>query len=160
MHNNHKPCTDCKRILPLKDFYTTTSRKLNSKTYYSSRCKQCDVQSYKTRFNASYKSRATTLFNGVKSRCRRMGVQYSISRKDIIHQYELQNGRCYYSGRSLSPVSGDDNIMSIDRKNSSLGYTPENIVICSWRVNKMKNDCSIKDFMALCRDICRFSKEI
>jgi hypothetical protein len=89
-----------------------------------------------------------------------MGVQYSISRKDIIHQYELQNGRCYYSGRSLSPVSGDDNIMSIDRKNSSLGYTPENIVICSWRVNKMKNDCSIKDFMALCRDICRFSKEI
>ncbi len=97
MNNDVKFCTDCKKKLPLTEFYTTTSRKPNSRTYYSSRCKKCDVKSCKNRFSSSYKTRAITLFNGIRSRCRRRGIQCSISKDDIIRQYERQRGKCFYN---------------------------------------------------------------
>jgi hypothetical protein len=48
--------------------------------------------------------------------------------------------------------------MSIDRITPDVGYTPENIVICCWKINRMKNDESTQNFLALCTDICHFSE--
>lgn len=125
---------------------------------YSSRCKKCDCEDHKHRYGASYKTRATTLFNSAKSRSISRNIPFSITKQDIVRQYETQNGKCYYSGRDLSPVAGDENVMSIDRIDPAIGYTPQNIVVCCWRINKMKNDFPSNDFLSLCKDICQFSE--
>ena len=148
-----KECIKCHNVFPIENFYMAKETKI-----YSARCKKCDLKDHKRRFNSSYKTRATTLFNAAKSRSKQRNIPFSITKKDIILQYELQKGICYYSGRNLSPVAGDENVMSIDRIDPILGYIPTNIVICCWRVNKMKNDFPSSDFLTLCRDVCHFSE--
>ena len=148
-----KKCTRCHTVLPIENFYVTKKTKV-----YASRCKKCELEYHTERFSASYKRRSITLFHGAKSGSKRRKIPFQITKNDIIYQYEKQNGKCYYSGRNLSSVTGDENIMSIDRINSDLGYTPDNIVICCWKVNKMKNTFTSSDFLSLCKDICHFSE--
>ena len=147
-----KPCLKCCRTLPIEEFYMAKKTGV-----YSSRCKKCDLIHYRERFDSSYKKRAILLVNYAKQGSRKRGIQFSITKDDVIHQFEQQCGKCYYSGRLLTFAAGDENVMSIDRIDSSLGYTPNNIVICCWRINKMKNTCSSNEFLELCRDICHFS---
>lgn len=148
-----KECIRCHRTLPIDDFY-----KAKRNGIYSSRCKQCDNTFHRERFSASYQKRAIILCHSAKSRSKRRGIPFSITTQDIIRQYETQHGKCYYSGRPLTPVPNDDNVMSIDRITPDVGYTPENIVICCWKINRMKNDESTQNFLALCTDICHFSE--
>lgn len=152
---SQKTCIDCKNLLSIEDFYTTRQ---NGKIYHSSRCKKCELESYRTRCNASYKKRASTLFYSLKSRCKKSGLPVSITKNDIIRQYEIQNGKCYYTGNLLSWVSGNENIMSVDRKNNNLGYTPDNIALCSWQINKLKTNYSEQEFVQKCKEIHQFSE--
>lgn len=39
----------------------------------------------------------------------------------------------------------DDSSPSFDRINSNLGYIPGNVVVCSWRANRIKNDGTAKE---------------
>jgi hypothetical protein len=43
------------------------------------------------------------------------------------------------------------NTISLDRKNSDLGYTKTNVVFASAKINRMKSDMSISDFLMLCK---------
>lgn len=150
--DTEKECIKCHKTFPLENFYMAIETGI-----YSARCKKCDCDDHRRRFNASYKSRATVLFHSAKSRSRHHHIPFAITKQDIIRQYELQQGKCYYSGRNLSHIAGTENVMSIDRIDPTLGYTPTNIVICCWRVNKMKSNIPSIDFLSLCEDVCHFS---
>ena len=41
----------------------------------------------------------------------------------------------------------------LDRKNSNLGYTKENCVVCCWSCNRMKSNLSDKEFIDICSKI-------
>lgn len=152
-----KICINCKQVLPIKNFYSSVLRRKKIYSNYSSRCKQCSAQYYKNWISTSCQRRATVLLNTAKSHSKRKNTPFFITVDDIINQYEIQNGKCYYSGRELSYVTNDKNIMSIDRINPELGYTKNNIVLCCWRVNKMKAGYTTQDFMELCKDVVSFS---
>lgn len=61
-----------------------------------------------------------------------------------------QRNRCFYSGVELSFCVGHPHVVSLDRKDSSEGYTPSNIVLCSSSVNVMKSELSCEVFVDLC----------
>jgi hypothetical protein len=147
-----KKCLKCDHSFPMSEFY------LAKKTgIYTSYCKKCYSDIRRKSLSLSYKNRANSLFNSAKHGSKKNGTVFKITKNDIIHQYEQQNGKCYYSGNPLSLVSGDDNVMSIDRINPNLGYTIDNIVICGWKINKMKSNFSLDKFLKLCKEICDFS---
>lgn len=59
--------------------------------------------------------------------------------------YDLVVGECVYCGDKLTNIkkgqgktSGDFLFTGIDRKDNSIGYTPENSVSCCWKCNNMK----------------------
>lgn len=151
----HKRCLGCKKILPLNQFYVAISKKTGYRNIFS-RCKPCDIEHHRNRVNKSYKTKAAIMFNGIQSRCKTKNIECDITAADIICQYEKQNGKCHYSGRQMTCIDGD-NVMSVDRIDSRLGYVKGNIVLCCWRVNKMKNDLSRRDFLNFCQDICHCS---
>ncbi len=137
----------------MSEFY-----KVKKTGIYSSYCKHCYSDLRRDSLSLSYKNRANSLFNSAKHGSKKRGINFNITKDDIIHQYERQNGNCYYSGLPISLISKDDNVMSLDRINSELGYVPDNIVICGWKINKMKSDFSIDKFLTLCKEICNFSE--
>jgi hypothetical protein len=58
---------------------------------------------------------------------------------------------CFYSEMELTLKPNQLNTISLDRKNSDLGYTKTNVVFASAKINRMKSDMSINDFLMLCK---------
>ena len=86
-----------------------------------------------------------TIWSRSKSRAKKSGIEFSLSRLDISDMSVPVT--CPVLGIPLRMERGTrtDNSLSIDRIDSSLGYTPDNVVFVSWRVNRLKNDSSLDE---------------
>lgn len=66
----------------------------------------------------------------------------------------LFSSSCYYCG--LRPrYNGVDGLSGIDRKDSDLGYTPDNVVPCCSQCNMAKGVMTKHDFITLAQHITR-----
>ena len=101
------------------------------------------------------------------------GIEFSddLSMGHLWYLYEQQEGRCALSGIPipLNPQWSQQNkgkstkivqTASIDRIDSSKGYTPDNIVLTINEINIMKNNLTIKEFKTIVTNIYKhFCKE-
>lgn len=84
-------------------------------------------------------------------RSRSNNTAFNITVDDVIRVWEQQNGVCYYSGMFMTLNRSERmNSMSIDRRDTALGYIPDNIVLCCSVVNRMKQHLSVDEFVELC----------
>lgn len=75
---------------------------------------------------------------------------YNLTEEFVVELYHRQAGKCYYSGKPLGFTKGDRDNLSIDRIDSSKGYTKENVVLCASCVNVMKNALTTKELIEYC----------
>lgn len=96
-----------------------------------------------------------------KHRALRKNIEFDID-VDFIHSLlKKQNGLCKYSGvlLDIDNTNGDNdnriniNTLSIDRVDSSKGYTKDNVVLVTAIVNSMKNDLSENEFIKIIKKI-------
>jgi hypothetical protein len=77
----------------------------------------------------------------------------------LIDLWDNQKGLCFYSLRPmLEPKYGSGRLLSIasiDRIDSSRGYTKGNVVWCIWACNAGKNEMSVSDYILLCEDVIK-----
>jgi hypothetical protein len=85
--------------------------------------------------------------------------EFSITRNDILNQFNKQLGCCYYTGLpiTISKLAKDRKIQtsaSLDRMDNTVGYTIDNIILCQKEINMMKKDLSYDrfKFIASCMD--------
>lgn len=112
-------------------------------------CRSCQIK----RQEESKKSNIYRfIYNKAKSGyIRRPNIpEFSITEQDIKLIWEKQNKLDYYTGLPLEPLN-----MSLDRIDSSLGYTIDNICITSITVNVAKSDLSKEDFINLCKQVAK-----
>lgn len=62
---------------------------------------------------------------------------------------------CFYTGDVLTIDKNKPNTLSIDRIDSLKGYTKENVVLCSVRVNFAKHSLTVSEFIELCEKVTR-----
>jgi hypothetical protein len=75
------------------------------------------------------------------------GRECTITRLDLIAQWDKQKGICVYSNQPMTFVVGKRKTnVSIDRVDNTQGYTPDNIVLCCSLINAMKTDLTQYDF--------------
>lgn len=72
---------------------------------------------------------------------------------DIILLKKKQKNRCAYTGKKLKWVYDTPYKASIDRIDSSKGYTVDNIQLVAKIVNQAKNDLDEKDFLDMIKFI-------
>lgn len=119
-------------------------------------CKPCQNIYQIDRLNAF--SNAEYLFKQAKKRCNYKGSrdaylnkEFSISIEDV---ERVMTDVCPYLEIPIKryplTVGGDMSIkpdaISLDRIDSSKGYTPDNIVVCSWLANSMLKNFSVDVF--------------
>jgi hypothetical protein len=75
----------------------------------------------------------------------------------ILKMWEKQDGKCFYTGLPMEVKAGKGKnnpaAFSIDRIDSSKGYTRDNVVLCRWDVNRAKNNYTLEHFKMLCKAV-------
>ena len=86
-----------------------------------------------------------SLIDGARHRAKEKGLDFTITVNDIklpttcpvlgIPIYINKGGK-----------SGKDNSPSLDRKDNSIGYVPDNTVVISYRANRLKSNGTVEEF--------------
>lgn len=81
--------------------------------------------------------------------------------QDLKNQFDLQKSICPYSGVQLvlpkyNAKPSKTHMASLDRKDSSKGYTVDNIQFVSACINYMKNDLSMQEFEQFLKTIVNY----
>jgi len=159
----HK-CTKCNLFKPNTEY--TINRTAPGRKFLSV-CKECVKTVYINGINKESKlksalkgrkvNRITVVFNSAKGNAKKKGREFSICKQDIVELFEKQKGLCYYTGKpmysNILELENSNDSISIDRKDSSIGYTKDNIVLCRWIINKIKNDLTLEELVSILEDI-------
>lgn len=90
-----------------------------------------------------------------KMRAKKSGLVFDISTDWGYDKFVEQAGKCALTGRALSLVKGDPNVLSLDKINPALGYTKENTQWVTWASNRAKGDLTMYEFLSMCVDVVR-----
>lgn len=100
-----------------------------------------------TDFERFFWDKATDLKNRAKAK----KLDFNVTYKDLLTLYQQQSGKCHYSDLPLKIYKKGENIkishdtLSVDRIDSSKGYTLENIVLCLNCINMLKAHHNLND---------------
>lgn len=154
-------CRKCKKYKNKDEFNTQTENK--NREGRSSNCKLCN-NIYKKRFRKEHSGNDLDRhLSKILSTCRLRAKKNKLKgfnfELDIIFLKELitkQEGKCALSGLVMTSFinSKDSKLnISIDRIDSSKGYTKDNVQLVCNQVNTMKNSLSEIEFYELCKHI-------
>lgn len=90
---------------------------------------------------------------------KKYGIITDIDLEYLYELYNNQNGKCAYSGITMtaSDIVGNgrsSTSISIDRIDSNKGYVKENVVLVCWKVNAAKSDLTMVEFIEMCKAVC------
>lgn len=152
-----KICTSCKQTKPLSEFCAHTRSK-DRKEYY---CKKCKWNKYGSIASSKWKTNRKLTLEGfikhliyeVNKRKREVTIDYDY----ILKLYYKQEGLCALSkipmtyGNHTRTTKSDNFNISIDRIDSSKGYTTDNVQLVCASINSMKNDFIQGNFINVCK---------
>ena len=135
-------CSYCKIEKPHTAFGKSTHGRLHKNNIrYKYICRGCDYKIIKKRHIEQPHIR---LFHLAKRRASDKNIEFLLT-KDLIKLKFPKDNKCPVTRKEFKYDIKDKNQNpTIDRIDNSKGYTPENIVIVSYIVNKIKND--LQDF--------------
>lgn len=96
-----------------------------------------------------YKSLSKVYLSRIKQQAKLRNLNFNVTPEFLVNLFLKQDEKCFYTNL---PINFSKNqTASLDRLDSSKGYTEDNVVWCHKDVNKMKNNLSLKRFFELCR---------
>lgn len=133
-------------------------------------CKKCAAkETVKTNSNGYFCKRAhsgigqltRTVWHHIKDGAKKRDIEFDITIEEAWAQFVAQNGLCFLSGVSLTLSSKlyngnpdySDFTASLDRKDSSKGYTVDNIQWVHKIINRMKGSLSDYEFKEWCKKV-------
>jgi hypothetical protein len=150
-----KTCFKCKETKPLDLFFKHAQTPDGRHSWCKTCCSEGNRRSRK-KINSTIEGRAKVfLLNAKKSALKRNQV-FSLTIENIVNCWNEQFGICAYSGRKMMLDAGHLETVSIERIDSSVGYTPENTILVCQAINRMKSDFVFGDFYSLCADVSKF----
>lgn len=157
MSDQTKKCSICKEEKSVTEFYPRGDRA----NAYRSHCKPCHAERTKSIYerrkvtepdflsnHAKYTKKWRTTKVGknlvirARSRAIAMGMEFDLTADDIkVPEY------CPVLGIQLAVAEGiaADFSPSLDRIDSTKGYTPDNVEVMSYRANRIKNDSTFEE---------------
>jgi|SRR5882672_72035 len=146
-----KTCCDCDRLLPISEFRTCRF----NKDGYQTICRECSTirtrnSIRRLQITDPVRLGLTRMLHNAKSRSKKAGTPCDLTLDWLFEQFETQR-YCPILGYELSwcPYSdttsrGDRSyVASIDRIDSALGYTKDNVWVICELANRMKTDAPL-----------------
>jgi len=151
-----KECSDCKKTLPKCDYYTNR----NHYDLLAVCCKECSRKRKKVIYE---------MLSGAKGRAKEKGWAFDLTNEFLNELNTKQNGLCSYTGLPLDwdyfsqgngrYIKGQNaHRASLDRIDSTKGYTQDNVQLVVYIVNMIKNSFTEKEFLNICLLIAETAK--
>jgi hypothetical protein len=150
-----KVCFKCKEEKSYEFFF----KHKQTQDGYHSWCKSCCTDgNVKSRIkqNSTIEGRAKVFLRNARNSAKKRNQEFALELADIVSFWNEQDGFCAYSGRKMTLGAGHLNTVSIERIDSSVGYTKENTILVCQAINRMKSDFEFDDFYSLCSDVAKF----
>ena len=87
------------------------------------------------------------IFKSARNRALKKGLRFDIKVEDLLKLFTDQDGRCFWFNVPMMFPMDDEDILrspflpSLDRVDSSRGYTHGNVVFACWAANAAKGSC-------------------
>lgn len=151
--NGKKKCFKCKSFKPTDEF----SKNRSSKDGFSKLCKVCysNYDSVKNGYKKNSNALKTNLeeylkykHNYFKRKSKLKNIDFDLDMHTLYELYQKQNGKCYYTGIEIIHNSGcfDYNSITVERLDSTKGYTKDNIVLAAFNINSFKGMMDENEF--------------
>ena len=150
-----KKCFKCKQSKAFSLFF----KHEQTTDGYHSWCKSCCSEGNKKareKKNSTIEGRAAIFLQNARKSAIKRKQEFAITLEDIVEFWNKQEQTCPYTGRTMTLESGKLNTVSIERIDSSIGYTKDNTILVCQAVNRMKSDFSLDDFYSICADVAAF----
>lgn len=152
-------CLICKEY-KLEGEFDINNDKIYRK-HRDSRCKKCkDLQREKRRIcnrgNGSLERVLLERFHGAKDRAKKSGLIIDFNTDFLIELWNIQKGKCAISNIDMTYIifSGRINTnVSIDRRDSSIGYIKNNVQLVCMAINQMKSDLTQEELIYFCKNV-------
>lgn len=155
LQENKMECRTCKTLKTLDLF---SKRKNIEYAMWVTECRVCE----NTRKNKVMHKRANDkglewninqILRSINNRTKKSKLIVDIDLTYLVELFNNQNGICPYSGRKIQFDINSQERLSLDRKDSTKGYTKDNVVWCCWQANNIKQDLNEEDFKSWITDI-------
>lgn len=107
--------------------------------------------------NTNLSCRLQYLKNSCMTRSKASGLEFNLTLSFLEELYLSQNGCCAISGEPMTIKSQSNRlnstIVSVDRIDNSRGYTQDNVQLVTGKVNFMRGNLTIDNFINICRMI-------
>lgn len=120
-------------------------------------CSNCMKTGQRSILWKGYKDISLTFFHNIRNGATARDLEFNITIEDLWDLYEKQNHNCALSGVNIHfdvetpDWKGRKPTASLDRIDSSVGYTIDNIQWVHYDVNYMKQDFTQAEFLDWCR---------
>jgi hypothetical protein len=105
-------------------------------------------------WNSEAKNVTGMYYGKIKAAAEKRKIPFNITREEMDDVFQSQNGKCKYLGLPLYfETHGIKGNASLDRIDSSKGYTKQNIQWVHKDVNTIKWDLSHEAFIGICKTI-------
>ena len=156
-----KKCSKCKIIKPLTEFNKTKTNK-DGLSYLCKDCNRETARSYRernhTRYYENQKARRSeenvfisqNLYN-LTTRASKKGLEVTVTQEFLLELLKASEYKCCVTGLTMNLEThhrkkANPFKASLDRIDSSRGYTEDNVQWVCWSVNQMKSDKTKEEF--------------
>ena len=156
-----KKCSKCQTAKPLTEFNKTKTNK-DGLSYLCKDCNKDTAKAYRERNHKRYyenqKAKRSEenvfisqhLYN-LKTRASKKGLEVTVTQEFLLELLQASNYKCSVTGLTMNLEThprkkANPFKASLDRVDSSKGYTEENVQWVCWSVNQMKSDKTKEEF--------------
>lgn len=95
------------------------------------------------------------MISSLKLSAKRRKLSFELKYEDLQNLWNNQKGKCYYTNLDMNFTYSLSlpKQMSVDRKNSTIGYTLDNCVLCCQFINYAKHDYKMEDFLEFLKEL-------
>ena len=142
-----KKCGSCQETKDLDSFNKDSS----TVTGYACYCKECNKVKSSNKYkelSEDHEWKLKQTLRASKNRAKAKGLEHTLTLDDIKDLYPL-DGRCPVFGFELTWGNPRWSSPSLDRIDSTKGYTYDNCQVISNKANVIKNDASLEELELL-----------
>lgn len=152
----NKICKTCKKVKSIEQFPKT-------KSYYRNNCKICTNQYASKKRISSSENYLRNCLKYAKYRAKKKNISFELDIDFVLALFKKQKGKCALTGITLTWKKTIDNKynstnITIDRINSTKGYTYKNSRLVCYAANVMKSDLTDYQLLRYCELIINYQR--